>query len=207
MTGFLPAAFAYPTALLTALLGVVVVYWLLALVGLVDFEGDGLEVQADADAGELSTLATYLVALGLNGVPFSIVASLIVLIGWTVCALGAQWLLPWVPTALLGFVAGTALLLVSLALAVVLTARAVRPLRPLFVTHNAPDNAALVGQRCTVLTGTVDERVGRAEVAQRGASLNVRVWAPAPNAFTKGSSARIVDYDALQARYRIEPDF
>jgi hypothetical protein len=57
-----------------------------------------------------------------------------------------------------------------------------------------------------VVTGQVNQRVGRAEVAQRGASINIRVWAKEPNALTKGSSARIVDYDAERSRYLIAPD-
>ena len=68
-------------------------------------------------------------------------------------------------------------------------------------------NASLVGQPCKVLTGKVDEKVGRAEVPQRGASINIRVRAAhAQPAAREGSSARIVDYDAGSGRYLIEPD-
>ena len=77
MTSFLDAALAYPTMIYTALLGLVLFYWLLAIVGLVDFESGGLEIdadlQADVEVGDLGTLAGFLVALGINGVPFSIV--------------------------------------------------------------------------------------------------------------------------------------
>jgi len=201
---FLHAALSYPTGLLSALLGVVLVYWLLALVGLVDFESDGLEWQADVDAGELSGAAALLVGLGLNGVPFSIAVSLVILLAWTFCCLAAMWVLPADPGLLMQFGAGTGVLLLSLAWGVLLTSRLIRPLRPLFVTHGATANAELVGLQCVVLTGSVDEKVGRAEVKQLGAGINVRVWAPGPNDFKRGSTARITEYDAARGRYRIE---
>lgn len=210
MGSFIDAAFGYPTAIYTALLGVVLFYWVLAIIGLVDFEASGLDIeletQADGDAGEISTLATYVVAMGLNGVPFSVVVSLIVLIGWTISCVAGMSVLPLVPTTLMNVAAGTAVLLTSFALSIIATARIVRPLRKLFVTHAAISNASLVGQTCKVLTGKVDEKVGRAEVQQRGAGINIRVHARTPNLFTRGSSARITDYDAGSGRYLIEPD-
>ncbi|MPM53892.1 hypothetical protein SDC9_100662 [bioreactor metagenome] len=144
--------------------------------------------------------------MGLNGVPFSVVLSLLVLVSWTVTCLAAMWLLPLVPTSLLRGIAGLAVMLVALALAIPVTARLIRPLRGLFVTHSAISNAALVGQECKVLTATVDEKFGRAEVATRGAPVNIRVWAETPNTLGKGSTARILDYDASGARYLIAAD-
>ena len=62
------------------------------------------------------------------------------------------------------------------------------------------------GQHCKVLTQTVDEKSGRAEVSQRGANINIRVWAHTPNALARGSHARIAAYEEKTARYRIEAD-
>lgn len=210
MTSFLDAALAYPTMIYTALLGLVLFYWLLAIVGLVDFEAGGLEIeadlQADADVSDLGTLAGYLVALGINGVPFSIVVSLMVLLSWLFSCLLGMWLLPLVPTALLSAVAGTAVLLLCPLFALPITARVIRPMRGLFVTHNAMSNQELVGRICKVLTSRVDETFGRAEVSTRGASVNISVWAETPNELVKGSLARIIDYDPDRQRYLIASD-
>ncbi|PLK50367.1 ubiquinone biosynthesis protein [Uliginosibacterium sp. TH139] len=207
MGSFMAAAFSYPTAILSALLLVVVFYWLLALVGLVDFETSGIEIDTDAqldgDAGDISVLASYILAMGLNGVPFSIVVSLLTLISWTLTCTAAEWLLPLLPGKLPGLLAGTLILLLSLALAIVLTARIVRPLRKLFVSHNAVSNASIVGQSCRILTGSVTEKFGRAEVATNGASINIRVWAATPNTLGKGASARILEYEADTGRYQV----
>lgn len=210
MISFIDAALAYPTMIYTALLGLVLFYWLLAMVGLVDFESGGIELeselQADADVGDLGTLASYLVALGINGVPFSIVVSLMVLISWTLSCLLGMWLLPLVPTTVLTLVAGTGVLLLCPVLALPVTARLIRPLRGLFVTHNAISNQALVGRTCKVLTTRVDQSFGRAEVSTRGAGVNISVWADEPNQLGKGSLARIVEYDPERQRYLIVPE-
>jgi hypothetical protein len=211
MGNFVDALVGYPTAILTALLGVVLVYWLLAVLGVVDFESDGgigldLDTHADAEVDDLGTLASYVVGLGLDGVPFSVVVSLLLLVAWTLSCLAGMWALPLVPTAMLRAVAGTGVLVGSLALALPVTARVVRPLRGLFVTHSAISNAALVGLTCRVLTQSVDEQIGRAEVQRRGAPINIRVWAKRPNNLSRGAPARIVDYDAATGRYQIEPE-
>lgn len=211
MISFLDAATSFPSVIYTVLLGVVLVFWLLSLVGIVDFDSGPvieaeLHADADADVDEIGDLASYLVALGLNGVPFSVVLSLLVLVSWTITCLAAMWLLPLVPTSPLRIVAGLAVMLIALAVAIPVTARLIRPLRGLFVTHTAISNAALVGQPCKVLTASVDEKFGRAEVAMRGASVNIRVWAETPNTLGKGSLARILDYDTDAARYLIAVD-
>ncbi|MDR3351695.1 MAG: DUF1449 family protein [Zoogloeaceae bacterium] len=231
---FLAAILSYPTVVYTVLLGVVLVYWSLAIIGLVDFEHSGpdldLEIGGDVDmsleagdAGDaaptseshhlmdgeahieqVSTLASYLVALGLGGVPFSIVASLLVLFAWLISSIAALWVLAWVPTDILRFLAGSVLLLASLAFAIPPTAFCVRPLRRLFVTHNAISNASLVGQECVILTGTVDEKFGRAEVPAHGAGYHIRVIAETPNPLKRGDKAIIMEYDEAARLYRIQ---
>lgn len=211
MESFLAAAFSYPTAILSALLIVVVFYWVLALIGLVDFEADGLDLstdntQLDGDAGDIGVLASYMIAFGLNGVPFSIVVSLLVLLSWTLTCLMAEWILPWVPTTVLRIAAGTAMLGLSIVMAIILTARIVRPMRRLFISHSAISNASIVGQTCTVVTGSVTETFGRAEVSTNGAPINIRIWAKSPNTLHKGSVARVIEYDTDSGRYQVTPE-
>eukprot|EP01035_Chromulina_nebulosa_P058088 gene58088-79565_t len=44
MGDFMGAVTGYPTAIYTVLLGVVVIYWVLAMLGMVDIEHSGLDV-------------------------------------------------------------------------------------------------------------------------------------------------------------------
>ncbi|MDR1934399.1 MAG: DUF1449 family protein [Candidatus Accumulibacter sp.] len=212
---------AYPTAIYTALLGVVLVYWLLAVAGLVDFSsGVDLDLDIGGDAGDVShvqnldgevgeggssvtTLAGLLVAFGLGGVPFSVVVSLLAFISWFVCALASLWILPWVPTDLLRFAAATGILAGAFAAAVPLAAACVRPLRGLFARSYAVSNASLVGRECLILTGSVDEKFGRAQVSGDGEDFHVRVVADVPNSLKRGDFAHIVDYDETARVYRV----
>ena len=41
-------------------------------------------------------------------------------------------------------------------------------------------------------------------MAQRGAGINIRVWAPAPNSLRRGDAALITEYDSARQRYRID---
>ena len=201
--------FAWPTVVYTALLGVAAIYWLLAMTGLVDFE-NGLEMDADlggdaaGDGADWGLLAGYLVAFGLNGVLFSIVFSLLAATGWFLTGMGSLLLPPLEPAWLLVLVK-TGVLIAAAALSVIISAQLVRPMRRLFVTHQALGSADLVGQTCKVLTGVVDARQGRAEVARAGASINIRVWAQSRHSFSKGDLALITQYDAASHRYLIEP--
>jgi hypothetical protein len=47
MVSFLDAVVAFPTAIFTTLLGVVAFYWLLALLGLVDFDSGEADLDVD----------------------------------------------------------------------------------------------------------------------------------------------------------------
>jgi hypothetical protein len=207
MASFLDAAASFPTAVFTALLAVVLFYWVLAVLGIVDFD-NGVDVDAGGDPGasDLGTIAGYVVAFGLQGIPISIIVSLLILVSWTLSCLGGMWLLPLLPDSGAQYAGGAILGLASVSLAVPLASGLARPLRGLFVTHAAIHNSALVGQQCKVLTQTVDEKNGRAEVAQRGANLNIRVWSPTPNKLARGALARIFAYEEEASRYRIEAD-
>lgn len=194
----------FPTAIWTVLLGVALLYWLASLLGLVDdalhFHHHG-HAELHADGHEMGDFAAKLMAMGLGGVPFSLVVTLIALYGWLASALVHQFLL-WLPL-LLHYLLGAVLLLVSFAFALPATAITLRPLRGLFVTHNAINKAVLVGSVCKVSTQSVDEKFGRAEVASGGAPFNIRISAASPNALARGSRALITDYDAASDTFTV----
>ncbi|MDR1647248.1 MAG: hypothetical protein LBR88_04320 [Zoogloeaceae bacterium] len=210
----------YPTVLFVVLLGVVVVYWCLAIAGLVDFEQGEVDLEIDLDAGSsddlldvpsggeeegvsVSGLAGMLVALGLSGVPFSVVVSLVVFFGWFISTLASLWLLPLAPTAVLRFIVATGILLGSAALSVIPAAACVRPLRRAFVKTRALSSVALVGRECVIETGTVDEHFGRAVITGEDGEFHLRVVAATPNQLTRGAAAVVVDYDVARRVYRV----
>ncbi len=208
MSSFIYALSHYPGIIPSILIGALLVFWLLALVGLLDFDhigpdwlgghhgAEGHGHDGDGDAGAL-------MALGLDKLPLSIVASGVVFYWWLLTMLAVGFVLTWLPLSLI--VSGTIVLLVTLVIAVPLAAFSLRPLRPLFVVHKGVTQESVLGKVCKILTLTVDERFGQAEVnVGQGSPLNLRVYALAPNTLTKGSTALIIDLDERTGRYRVE---
>ena len=207
---------SFPTSVPTVLLAVLMIYWLLSIIGFVDL-GDSLHLDADVhavdgvdaahgghEAVELHTLAGYLVALGLGGVPLSVVASVLVFFTWLATALLHRYLVLFIPTDTLRALAGVGVLLFTAALSIPISARVIRPMRGLFVKHEARSNGSLVGMDCKIITETVDTAFGRATISNHGASLNIRVWAAVPNTLRRNARAVILAYDETTGQFEVQ---
>lgn len=204
---------SFPTAVPTVLLAILLIYWVLSIVGIVDLgdnlgidAGNGHDLQGDHQGTELHSLAGYLMALGLGGVPLSIAATLLAFFTWLLTALLHQYVIALVPTTVLQVSLGAGALMIAAAVSIPISAQLIKPLRGLFVKHHARSNRSLVGLSCRILTQTVDEKFGRAEVSDHGASLNIRVWARTPNTLTKNSSAVILAYDETVQQYEVHAE-
>jgi hypothetical protein len=205
---------SFPTAVPTVLLAVLMIYWLMSIIGIVDLGDavhahhghlDGLDAaHGGHEVPDLHTLAGYLVALGLGGVPLSVVASILVFFTWLGTALLHNYVIAYLPTDMLRVLSGIAVLLLTAALSIPIAARVIKPMRGLFVKHTARSNISLVGLECKIMTENVDPTFGRAEVANPGGGINIRVWASAPNALRKHSTAIIVAYDETTGQYEVQ---
>lgn len=212
MTEFLTAILAFPTVVFTILLGVVVLYWLFVLLGALDIEllghGDGHDLHVDGhahfdgdghagghghdahDAHDGDGGAEGLIqALGLSGVPVTVMLSILILTAWSFCVGAMRFL----GSGSAGWLV-TAAALLSFAAAIPLTSLLVRPLRRLFVTLPAPRHRDLLGKVCTITTLRVDERYGQAEIEDGGAGLIVQVRSNGPVSLARGDRAIIFDY-------------
>ena len=206
----------FPTAVPTVLLAVLMIYWLMSIIGVVDM-GESLHIHTEAghldgieaahgghEVPDLHTLAGYLVALGLGGVPLSVVASVLVFVIWLATALLHNYVIAFLPTDSLRMLSGVAVLALTSALSIPIAARVIKPMRGLFVKHTARSNSSLVGLECKIVTEKVDPTFGRAEVPNSGGGINIRVWASAPNDLRKNSKAIIVAYDETTRQYEVQ---
>jgi hypothetical protein len=252
MGEFLSAILAFPTVIFTAALTLVLLYWLIVLVGLLDVDaldpsaalegslegavdgaldgaldgavegaaegaaeaglegaaGEGVDA-GDADV-EMSGLARGLQALGLYQVPLTLSLSLLIFFSWILCFLGMRFLrgaLPasWLGSSLALLGLGSLVGLLALILGMLFTTWAVRPLRPVFQTHDAPRRATFVGRLCTITTGRVDAGFGQAEIEDGGGGLRVDVRCFEENSLKRGSRALVFDYDAKAGVYHVSP--
>ena len=210
MDSFITNITAFPTVVFTVLLGAMMLYWLLVIIGLVGVEGlDAdldLDVDLEADQPAVGGPAGILTSLGLNGVPLSLVCSLLILFSWLFCYFTAAYLLPLLPVGLWQLLAGAASLAVNFTLAIPLTVRLIRPIKGMFVVHHARSNESLIGSRCEIRTQSVTERFGQALVEDGGAGMIVAVRTKTPNNLKKGDHAVIIDYNQNDEIFQVMPE-
>ncbi|WP_410630509.1 hypothetical protein [Amycolatopsis sp. cmx-4-83] len=174
MSGFVSAALAFPAVLFSFLLVVLVGYWALALVGVLDVE--------DGEFGFF------------GGVPLSLSLSLLAAFSWFLSLVGTV-LLDGVSTPLrIGL--GVVVLVVALVGGALATRVVVMPLRRLFAGAG-PTRADFVGRAGVVRTSVVTEDFGQAEVgAADGSSAIVQIRQAGGGNLGVGSGVVLYEYDS-----------
>lgn len=152
-------------------------------------DGHGHDAHDAHDSHGAGGLAWLIQALGLGGVPVTVMLSILILVAWSFCVAAMQLLGGGSP----GWLVAAAALL-SLTVAIPLTSLLVRPLRRFFVTLPATRHRDLLGKICTITTLRVDERYGQAEIEDGGAGLIVQVRASGTRLLARGDRALIFDY-------------
>ncbi|HMB91073.1 MAG TPA: hypothetical protein VKP65_09520 [Rhodothermales bacterium] len=188
-----------------------VVLWVLALIGLFDFEAldidldvDAPDVEIDLDAGaDLAGGGGLLQVLGVGMIPFSLLLTVALFIfGWSGIMLHSLTgeILGWNGLAL-------NLLFIPLALVIALavTAGAARVLRPLFRDYGKAHAAAdLVGKIALVKSNTVTSTFGSAVVRLGGDHIEIATRSmPGQPDLQYGTQVVIFDYDAEKNLYYV----
>lgn len=194
----------FPVIFFTLFLLLSLIYWCFTFLGVLDIDVFDVDADMDADANaDVGSVAGLLMKLGLNGVPITIIISLIAFFGWLISLMSVNYLVPLVPTALLKMVFSIALFFIALYLATMITAFAIRPIRPIFLNINKENKVTIIGQTAVVRTGTVDEQFGEANLDDGGAGLIIKVRAYAGQSFTKGDRVVVLEHDPLENTYKI----
>ena len=180
MTELLHEAFSIHNLPVTVLLGLVLCYWLLVVIGFVDADDSGVDFNGDghADFGDHSAEGGFWLAAGkflhLGYVPFMIVASVLALLMFPFSVLGNYYLNPTrnATIALL-------LLVPNFLGSALLTRIIVTPIKKLFESFQDRIEAdtKIIGKEGVVVSMQVDSTYGQVEVPTNGAPmlLNVRV--------------------------------
>lgn len=192
----------FPGLLPSILIGVLLVFWLLTIAGLLDMDSFGPDWLGGSEDADVSGLPEMLLALGLDRLPFSIVISGVAFFWWLLSMLGAGLLLPLLPLSV--WLGGTLLLIAALVAAVFLASLTLRPLKPLFVVNDSATRESVLGRRCRILTLSVEEDFGQAEVEMGGGTrLTLQVCAAQPNTLRRDAPAVVLEFDARRRRYRV----
>jgi hypothetical protein len=232
MDPFFQAITTFPTVPLTVLLGVVVGYWLFALVTGAAFHGGdavsgGIKAAGDAATGAIKG-AGEAVAGAIKGTAEAIGSSdadadvdhpeaglfgvlglgrVPVTITWSAVSLLA-WTLSTLAVLLLhpvNLLFQLVVLAGSLVAGLLCSAAMLRPLGKALNQNKPARRRDSLGQICTITSGKVDAGFGTASVDDGAAGLNIHVSCPKANTLKKGDRAILVDFDAAKDTYEIEP--
>jgi hypothetical protein len=207
MTELLHEAFSIHNLPVTVLLGLVLCYWLLVVVGVMDADEGGVDFNGDghADFGDHSAEGGFWLIAGkflhLGYVPLMIVASVLALLMFTCSILGNYYLNPTrnATIALL-------LLVPNFLGSALLTRIIVTPIKKLFenLQDQTASEATVIGKVGVVVSMQVDSTYGQVEVPTGGAPLllNARV-SPGHHALLRGASVIIFDASEDQSHYLV----
>ena len=209
MEQLLEVASQFPTLIYSTLLGIVVVYWLVGMLGLVDLglAGDAdLDVDVDSDIDiSVGGLTGLMLTFGLTGVPFTLVISIIILICWLISFYLQFYILTWLPDGWLYYLLGSISSFIVFLISLPITAIVIRPLKGLFKSVETTTSHDLVGNSATIATGTVSETFGQARLFNNGAEILLDVRCDSEHILKNGDEVLLIEYLTEKHAYIVAP--
>lgn len=201
---------SFPTVFFTFFLAVTVLYWLVAVLGMVDIDvldfdipgADG-DMDIDGDYSNPDVLAGLMLRFGLVGVPVTIIISIIALFGWLISYYLVHFLFGYIPQGMLHYLAGLPVLFVALYSAAMVTSVLIKPLRPLFQKAQQETVKYVLGQTAVVRTSRVDSDFGEATLEDGGAGLILKVRSTGESVFKKGDRVVLLEHVKQENIYRV----
>jgi adenine/guanine phosphoribosyltransferase-like PRPP-binding protein len=187
MDNFLEYIFSFPIITFTIPLMLMIIFWIFALLGTIDVAILDPDIETESADGSESSFLDF---LGLDGVPITVAVTLIEIYGFVFVYLAKKFITPLFDGILTATASGFVIAIFALVLAIPFAAYTSKPLRRVFVTHEAIEKSDPIGTYCIVTTQTVTENFGQAR-AENGMIYNVRT---APDQQIAGGS-RIVLID------------
>lgn len=196
---------------LTILLGLVLVFWLVSVVGAVDLDGLDLDFDVDADldvdgegaASGLSGIFGFAMRfVNAQDVPITIILSLLSVFMWATSLLANSYLNPghsgWIA---LGLFVG------NFFFSAILVKATTQPLRPFLRSLKAEDTTEpLIGLVGTVKSRVLDKDFGQIEVPRiSGAPALLNAILPdGHDSLVRGDQVLVFDFDADRDKYLVK---
>ena len=213
MSELLDVAFMPVNLVFTVLLGLVLVYWIMVILGAMDFDFLDIDFDTDTDVDmDADTdmdiqgggvLRGFLEFFYVGEIPVMVLVSVFALCIWVISVLGNYYLNPTGSVILsLPILAGN--LIVSCFLVKIMAV----PLRKLFKSFDTDPNATLnvMGRICRIVTTEVtNARMGQGEIKGKGAPVLLNVMAEDDHVFHKDDEALIVGQNKQTGIYLIAP--
>lgn len=210
MDQFLINISSFPTAIFTTINVVIIGIWIIIAFGLIDIDALDLsiDIDLDTDPTSVSGVASYLVSLGLAGVPIFIVLTIIFFVSWIISYSAVKYGLFWNNSDFIRYIVGSGILVVSFLASLPITAQLIKPLRKLFskLNNDSTTSQSLLGRQCIVRTTKVTESFGEAICENQGASLILNIRASEKYQLKNGDLVRIIEVDQESSVYQVIPE-
>ncbi|BCD98159.1 DUF1449 domain-containing protein [Marinagarivorans cellulosilyticus] len=204
MTPFYQNVSSFPTVFFSFFLIVSCLFWAISIMGMIDIEILDLpEAETGGEEGMVNGVSTVLLKLGLNGVPITIIITLIALFGWFVSFYSVYFFQISDLMAPIRWVANVAIFAASLYVAILITSQVIKPLRSLFKSMSNDIQKKILGQAAVVRTSRVDEKFGEAEFNDGGAGLILKVRSFDGAVFKRNDRVILLEYVAEQNFYKV----
>lgn len=204
MTPFYQNVSSFPTVFFSFFLIVSCLFWAISIMGMIDIEILDLpEAETGGEEGMVNGVSTVLLKLGLNGVPITIIITLIALFGWFISFYSVYFFHISELIAPIRWVANVAIFVVSFYVAILITSQVIKPLRSLFKSMSNDIQKKILGQAAVVRTSRVDEKFGEAEFNDGGAGLILKVRSFDGVVFKRNDRVILLEYVAEQNFYKV----
>lgn len=215
MMELINAAFLPVNAVFTVLLGLVMLYWITVILGIldvdlfhVDLHGDfdahvdtDLGADHDMDMGDGgSALKAILHFFYIGEIPVMLLLSIIILCLWALIMIGNHYLNP-----VNSMLAALPIYAGSTAASLFLGKVIAMPLKRMYKLFTQDCNAPreLIGRICTIIAAADSKTMGQAEVKTKGAPIVLNVFSENEHRFENGDEALIVSQDKERGTYLI----
>lgn len=197
----------------TILFGLVIIYWLTMIIGVLDLDFLDFDLDADADvdvdvdvdpgldaAPDAGIFHSVLIFLNLDSIPFMIVMSILVFTFWTLAMVIN--ILPFQNGGLIAL----ALFVPAFFVSMMFTAFVTKPMKKLFtkVKGDMDRGADVEGQLCVLKTDLAEGRMGQAQFVSNGKHIVINVKAKEGLSFEQGEKALVLERAAGSSAYTID---
>ena len=209
MTAFLHYALGFPTFIFGMLLLAMMLYWVIAIFGLVEvdsmdhwvlFDGSHHAHGADDSIGALGGL---LLKVGLGGIPLTVILTVLFLLSWIISYSLAHVVPMPQGWTLVNIATGAVLFVASLVLGFIATVIMLRPLRKAIAMIAPPEEAKIVlGRTGLVRSAVVNATQGYGSVEDGGGGLNVQMRS-ADRELQRGTEVVLIEHMKEHNAWRV----
>lgn len=210
------AAVAAQNVIPTALMGLVLLYWLTVVVGALDFDSLDFDIETDMDSdidididldtgvdGDvgLSWFNSVLVFFNVSKVPFMLFFTALALPIWVISILVNHYL------GISSFIGGLLTLIPAFIVGLFIAKIITFPFVKLFehLEKDDKESGSAIGKICVASTSITSEKVGQATVKTSGSPLLLNVVTHSGTVLKNGETALVIDYLKDRNIYLVEP--